>query len=65
MGPGSFWWCPVTGQGAQTQTNKNKEEKLLYFEGYRALELAAWRDSGVSFSGDTKTHLDAFLCKLL
>lgn len=33
MGPGSFQWCPVTAQGAQTEKQEllpNCEEKLLY-----------------------------------
>lgn len=44
-GPGSFQ-CPVTGQGAQTETQElpsKYEENLLYCEGDRALEQAAQR----------------------
>ena len=42
------------GQWAQTGTLDilNKQEEKLYFEGYRALGLAAKRHSGVSFPED-------------
>jgi len=57
MGPSSFQWCPVTGQGQRAQIEGEKvppehEEELLSFEGYRALEQTSWRGCGVSFSGD-------------
>jgi len=31
MGPGSFWWCPATGQGAMS-TNWNKEDPFEHVE---------------------------------
>lgn len=71
MGPGSFRWCPATGQGATSTHEKigvpyeHRTRKLLYCECGRALEQAAQGDGGVSFSGDIQTHLDAFLCNLL
>ena len=44
MGPGSSWWCPATGQRAQTGTREvpyTHEEELLYFDSEKALEQAA------------------------
>ncbi|PKU27147.1 zinc finger protein ubi-d4 [Limosa lapponica baueri] len=55
MGPDPSQWCPVTGQRAQTgpwEIPSQHEEELLYVEGVRALEEAAGRDDGVSFSGE-------------
>jgi len=57
MGPNSFQWCPVTGQGATAQTEAEEvpsehEEELLPSEGDGALEQAAQGGCGVSFSGD-------------
>ena len=42
MEPGSFQWCPATGQ----------EEEELHSEGDRAPEQAAQGGCGVSLSGD-------------
>jgi len=70
MGPGSVQWCPVTGQGA-TGTNWNTgssykhEGKLLYGKGDREQGQAS-REVVQSPSQEIlKTHLGAFLCKLL
>ena len=57
MGPDSFQWCPVTGQGQWAQTEAEEvpaddEEELLHSEGDGALEQAAQGVCGVSFSGD-------------
>ena len=57
MGPNSFQWCPVTGQGQWAQTEAQEvlsehEEELLPSEGDGALEQAAQGGCGVSFSGD-------------
>ena len=54
MGSDSFQWCPVTGQGAQTETQEvpfEHEEELPPSEGDGALEQAAQGACGVS-SGD-------------
>ena len=40
-------------------------EKLLYCQSDRALEQAAQRGCGVSFSGEIHTHLDVHLCDLM
>ena len=57
MGPNSFQWCPVTGQGEWAQTEAQEVpsehgEELLPSEGDGALEQAAQGGCGVSFSGD-------------
>ena len=74
MGPASFQWCPMTGQGAmgtewaQVGTQEvppQYEEKLLPCEGARAVAQAAQGGCGVSFLETFKTCLDAFLCPLL
>jgi len=57
MGPDSFQWCPVTGQGARAQTEaevvpSEHEEELLPSEADGALEQAAQGGCGVSFSVD-------------
>ena len=54
MGPSSFHQCPVTGQGAQTETQEVpfEHEKDLHFEGDRALKQVAQKGCGVSSSVD-------------
>ena len=57
MGPGSFQWCPATGQGATGTTEaqevpSEREEELLHSEGDGALAQAAQGGCGVSLSGD-------------
>ena len=54
MGPDSFQWCPVTGQGATEaqEVPSEHEEELLPSEGDGALEQAAQGSCGLSFSGD-------------
>lgn len=42
MGPGSFQWYPVTGKG-DTGSSYKHEEKLIHFEGDRALDKTAQR----------------------
>ena len=59
MGLGSFQWCPMTGQGQWAQVGTwevpaKHEKNLLYCEGDRAVEQAAQRGFGVSFSGNIK-----------
>ena len=57
MGPNSFQWCPVTGQGQRAQSEAQEvlsehEEELLPSEGDGALTQAAQGGCRVSFSGD-------------
>lgn len=52
-----FLVVPVTGEGAQLETQEMPSEyvaKLLYFEDDRTLEQSAMRECGVSFSGDVQ-----------
>lgn len=62
MGSGSFQWCTVTGQEAQTEMQEvpSEHEKKLFILSDRALEEADRRCFGFSFSEDTQNLSEHF-----
>lgn len=62
MGPGFFSDAQRENKGQTgTQESLNKhEEKIIYCEVDRALELAAQKDPGVFYSGDIQNPLGCF-----
>lgn len=66
-GPEPSQGCPVT-KGNRYEVKHRKfhlNMRKSFFEDDRALEEAAWRDCGVSFSGGIKSHLDTMLGNVL
>jgi len=71
MGPSSFQWCPVTGQGGNGHRLKQRKFQLNMRKNFFTLRVTEhWkrlpREVVESPSLEIfKTHLDKFMCSLL